>query len=482
MRLRSAIWMAATVVTCVLAAPRASDAGDDDAADFTKCTDTIRRSADPVERFNAVRRLGTLTDDRVSERLARLVRADADPGLRLEAAHALATVPNGKADRVVLELVAGGGPREIREALAVVLRDRGVPVKSLVAELDTDDREPLARCRLTDALAAYPDVMAAAHLERLARLWNGPTRDAALRALERQPRGSLLLADLVSDLLATSADLDTIVEALDVAERHGDDRVATQAERIRALGLAEADAALEVAVAHIAERRLLKSGGAPAKPARVRDRVDHVHVAHQGRDLQRVWDNVRADLMRARLKFEDVRVGCELYLEPSATRPSRDENRLPFTRDLAKVDKFFGDIIYQTKRGTGVGMTEALESAFDLPSWRWDAERVVVLYADASPRGLARAVIPASIHRIMDGTALSVFFFARNADDVPGPVREVAKSGGVDVTVIPPAGAGGSTADGGTADSGAKADEVDPLDRRGKPPPGTGPGKKDGKR
>lgn len=476
MRFRSAVWLVCAAVACTVAGPHASAVADDSAA-FAKCWDTIRRSADPVERFAAVRRLGTLSDARVADRLAQLVRSDADAGLRLEAAHALATVPIPGADAVVAELIAGGGPREIREALAVVLRDRGVPVQALVAHLDTEKRDPLERCRLTDALAVYPDVIAAAHLERLARLWKGPTRDAALRALERHPCGKQLLPDIVADLLATSDDLDTIVEALDVAERHGDDRVAAHADRIRALGLPEADAALDVALAHVAERRTLKNGGAPAKPARVRDRVDRVHVAHQGRELQKVWDNVRADLVNARLKFEDVRVACELYLEPSATRPSREENRLPFTRDLARVDAFFGDIVFQTRRGSGVGMTEALENAFDRPSWRWDAERVVVLYADASPKGLARAVIPASIHRIMDGTALTVFFFACSADDVPAPVRAVAKSGGVGVTVIPPAGSGGAT-----SEAGATADGVDPPNPKGAPPPTQGPAKKSGSR
>lgn len=410
---------------------RSALGGDDDRRrpDPVRLGQTIATSKDPVARFEAVQALGRAGGERSVEILADVVREDADFGLRLEAAETLGVIGGAAAVRTAVDLVGEAGPRELRDILARVLVRLEVPPDLIAAEVDSPRRSGPARVHLTEALAWNEDPIAAAHLERLARIRRTPVGEAAIRALERHPLGPKVLPDLLLDVLSTAEDVDSIVTALDAAERHCDARIRDVAPVLAARSNRVIDSALEVAAAHVSERLAAGAGRPVSGRARIRDRVDRAFVFHLGRDTARVWAEARNLLTDSRPRWEDVRVSCIGYLEPTPSRPRRVIRELPFTRDPNRVDEFFLAQIVQFKRGTGQGLTTALDHAYARSGWRWGADRRVVLFADAAPPDLKRALVAPALHLSADGTALSVFYFARLGADVPRGIEDIAAAG-----------------------------------------------------
>ena len=418
------------LVLCLglLLSPSAASA-EDESIVIDRCDSVLRASKDPVERFDAVRRLAACTHESVPRRLARIVRGDADPLLRAEAAAGLGTTADASADEILLGLVVEGGVRCVRTALAGSLAKRGVTPGRIVSEIRTRRRDAIGQALLLESLAAVPDVLAAGHLDVFAQTHEGPLRETALRALADHPHGKLLAPDAVDSILGTATDVDTLVTALGVAERVGDERVRRHELRLRSLKEPLVDVALDVALSFVAWRAAGASRGLTDTPPRTRDAVDRVHVFHEGPQLARVWGRVLDDFTSSRPRYEDVRVALVIFRDPTATQRRATVEIVPFTRDAKVIEQRFTTMKPQVGNPDGVAIAQAIEDGLDRVGWRPGVDGAATLHGDVEPKELTRTRAAATLHYQADRIPLLIHLLSAKPGGAPdGLVRLAAAS------------------------------------------------------
>lgn len=416
--------------------------------------DILKRLAseeEPAARISLVRRLGNEGTARAAAELARVVRRDAAPEVRVEAAQALGRLQVPEASELLVDLLAEGGIRGVRSAVATALARREGGRDAVFALLDARGADRPGKILAVRALGRFGDP---ASRHRLLTVAAGKDPDlvaAAIAALGDRADGGEDLPDLLLAIAKSSRDAATALALLDLVERRpGEafrglvDRLSTYLEPPVKEAAAHAAAVLDFAKAKAAAAAAAKEGyapgGGPPTPPPPRPRFDVVCAFDTTGSVSGHLDSIRA-WVRGRYDFlvglgADVRVGVVAFRDARRHAGYAPVEVLPLTHDLDRVGAFLDGLKTGGADSAGAGVSSGVAESLDRMAWRFDATRAVYLVADTrcdDPGDCARR---AALHRRADGTRLNVLYLLRTRGSVPDDVKELAAAGGGRVEIL----------------------------------------------
>lgn len=417
---------------------------------------------DAGRRRALVPALVALGDEAAARVLQRLVRTDPDLSVRVEAARGLGRVRAEEASGLLLETIGTGGPRRVRDALHASLGRRKDAATALLAALSDRKTPPSARILLVHALGALRDAESLAEVARLVRSEDPALRGAALVALAARRDASDARRAVMVEVLSRARDTECALQALDALEpavhedlraaisRHAtslDPPVREAAEHLlRLLGPATPDAPApapkESAPAEGEHRYAEPEGGEDPpgddrEPA-TRSRFDLVYALD-------VTGSAHATLPRLRTRVLDemellqrlggsVRVGIVAYRGGrSPQERARSVSVLPPAFDPQRVRAFLESLDTGGVDDRGAAVAAGLAEALDRTPWRWNAMRIVQLFADSDVDDLPTASRTVAIHFRADGTRTRVAYVLRTRTRVPEGIEALAPLGGTGV-------------------------------------------------
>lgn len=413
--------------------------------------ENLGRTEDAGARRELVARLAQEPAVRAAERLRDLVRTDPDPSVRVAAAEGLGASPVREGLSFLMELVADGGPRGVRRAVARSIARRGGRGE-LAAALDRElARSPerggpdlLGAGLRIEALAEDASLAAAMELERRARGKDVFVRAESLRALARHAAAREVVPRLLAELLAKHHDIDTVMAGLDVAESLAGPELREVVDVLGTFLEPEVQGAVEAAqrrLTHLdaveAAAKARRDGyGAPAAvpdPPAPRPRVDIVYMFDASGSVCGHIDAIKKRIRREAQTLArtgcDFRLGLVAYRDKPPPRGQWSTLTLPLTYDLAKAEKWI-DAVGASGCGTGSAMPDAFEAGLSRMGWRWGARRQIALISDSGAGASARASGIVRLHYLADHTRVDVWYLYRTRTQLPPDVAQLARIGG----------------------------------------------------
>jgi len=426
----------AAMLTLCAGSARAADELQTLLANLAKCEDGAARR-------EMCAQLAKETAMRAAERLRHLVRTDPDWTVRVAAAAALGDSPIRECTDFLVELIAEGGPREVRRAVARALVHRGGRAPLLVRYEKSADDE-LARSLILESLVEDPSLEAAGVLEHAARNDDPFVRTEALRCLSLHKQGADLVPPLLKQILDKHQDINTIMACLDLAESMADADFKNVMEMLGTFLEPEVQGALEAArrrlayIDAVAASKKAQQGGYGSTivvpdPPLPRPRVDIVYMFDASGSvcghIEMIKKRIRREAETLARTGSDFRLGLVAYRDTGVKYDQWITRTLPLTYDLAQAEAWI-DSVGAAGCGTGSALPEAFDQGLSRMSWRWGARRQIALICDSKMGPPGRACATARIHYAADHTRVDVWYLYRTRPQLPPDVEQIAKIGG----------------------------------------------------
>ncbi|MCU0728046.1 MAG: HEAT repeat domain-containing protein [Planctomycetes bacterium] len=434
-------------ITAVLLLASAAARGEDPVAGLLE---RLAGAQDPGDRIALVRQLAGEGSGRAATALARLIRTDPVPAVRIEAAAALGRIAGEETTALLLDLLGEGGISGVRQALARSL-DGARRRAALLERLGSPKPDGPGRALLTEALGEFGDPASLHALLSVAADEKGDVtrRIVALEALSRRADAGEQVTELLAAILARSRDTTLLMAALDAIRGRPDPALLPGAERAltfpegpiqeaarHAVDLLRFEAARRAAAAAAAEGYGSNPPTTPLPPPD-RPRFDIVFAFDSTGSVCGHLDLIQERiLLRCRALTDlgsDVRVGVVAF---RTARQPETTQVLPLTHDLDVVRRFVADAKAGGADSQGAAIHLGLEEGLDRMPWRRGARRAITIVADSRCHDPERSLSIAKIHLAADQTRVHVLYLLRTRTKVPDSVRDLAAAGGGTVEVI----------------------------------------------
>jgi HEAT repeat protein len=416
--------------------------------------DRLAGAQDPADRIALVRQLAGEGSVRAAAALARLVRADPVPAVRIEAAAALGRIPGEETTAILLDLLGEGGISGVRQALARSL-DGEERRAALLERLDSPKPDTLGRALLTEALGEFGDPASLHALLSAAADEKGDVtrRIVSLQALSRRGDAGEQVTELLAAVLGRSRDTTLLMAALDAIRGRPDPALLPGAERAltfpegpvreaarHAVDLLRFEAARRVAAAAAAaaaEEGYGSNPPTPPLPPPDRPRFDIVFAFDSTGSVCGHLDLIQERIL---LRCRGLtNLGCDVRVGVVAFRTARQPETtqvLPLTHDLDVVRRFIADVKASGADSQGAAIHLGLVEGLDRMPWRRGARRAITIVADSRCHDPERSISIAKIHLAADQARVHVLYLLRTRTKVPDSIRDLAAAGGGFVEVI----------------------------------------------
>jgi hypothetical protein len=430
--------------------------------ELDKVLSALGRAKDPKERLRHVRQLVALRGPRAASALARLVRSDPSVKVRVGAARALGLIQAENALELLLAQVRRGGVRAVRAAVGDAARRRPGSAKAMLKLLAQRGLPRLERGLVLRALGAFDDESTKESLRYALVDPDLFLRGEAARAVIQRARDLSARRAVLTKLLTTGRELDTLMPALDAASGALHPVMRPALARLRTF----LDPPIKEAAEHLLDTldawalegfepgKAGKPGakdpddrygggegdpptppGYPTHVPPTRAAIDMVFVldatGSTGAVLPSIKERVLHEMDLLRRVSGGLRVGVVIYRGGRGREIARRGFEvLPLTYDADLARDYVRAIEHGGVDDRGRLVGRALQEALDKFGWRWHATRTVQLYADTGcgDLDLAREVV--ATHYRADRTRTRIAYVLRTRSRMPEEYADLARLGG----------------------------------------------------